>query len=82
VERLCHVHGDPVYVIVRDMQDYADRRDDPGKNFRAFVLKRIAEHGFEVGKAEKPESPQERSDREGLERLKQNLAGKFGRMEL
>ncbi len=48
VERLCHVHGDPVYVIVRDMVDYADRARKPGNTFRGFVLKRIEEHGFDV----------------------------------
>ena len=46
VERLCHAHGDPVYIIVQDMAQYADSRDNPGRNFRAFVLKRIEEHGF------------------------------------
>ncbi len=48
VERLCHTHGDPVYVIVCDMVAYAERAKQPGRTFRAFVLKRIQEHGFPI----------------------------------
>ena len=51
VERLCHQYGDRVYVIVRDMVDYADRAGKPGTTFRAFVLKRIQEHGYNVAKS-------------------------------
>jgi hypothetical protein len=48
VERLCHVHGDRVYQIVWDMAAYADTRDNPGRNFRKYVLIRLAEHGFDT----------------------------------
>jgi hypothetical protein len=48
VERLCEQHGDPVYNVVRDMVDYCDTARNPGRTFRAFVLTRIQEHGFNV----------------------------------
>jgi len=51
VERLCHVYGDAVYTIVRDMADYCDRCNHPGRTFRKFVLIRIAEHGYKTGVA-------------------------------